>query len=176
MRTRKITKKKMLYVMTEALSDLGLKKVYTIEFQITLFIIMMTCWFRMYLHFFGEYLALLAMSIPVTKFDPYWHAVHIEYAPWRVLHDVTVVLAGTLINTFLFLVMMLTSYISVKYLKRFPAILSKIIAWYGISTMFDFVLVFAVDYAIGNDENGDMWKLYNYYLKRDDRGTVGIVL
>jgi len=71
----------------------------------------------MYLHFFGEYLALLAMSIPVTKFDPYWHYVNIEYAPWRVLHDVTVVLAGTLINTFLFVIMMLTSYISVKYLK-----------------------------------------------------------
>jgi len=31
-KTRKITRKKMLYVMTEALSDLGLKKFTTIEF------------------------------------------------------------------------------------------------------------------------------------------------
>jgi len=42
--------------------------------------------------------------------------------------------------------------------------------------MLDFIIVFGIDYAIGNDENGDMWKLYNYYLKRDGKGTVGIVL
>lgn len=115
-KTKRITKKKLVYIFTEAFSDLGLKKIWSIEFQITLFVILMTCWFRMYLHYFGEYLMVLTMLIPVTRFVPNWHRVLIEYAPWYVWQEVLVILAGCLINTLIFFLMMLTSYLSVKLL------------------------------------------------------------
>jgi hypothetical protein len=165
-----------VYIFTEAFSDLGLKKFWTVEFQITIFVAIMACWFRMFLHYFGEFLMVLTLLIPVTQFEPNWHTVFIEYAPWYVWQQVFVVLCGTLINTLIFSLMMLTSYLSEKLLKRFPAILSKIIAWFGIMTLLDPILVGIVDLCMWDLENGDMFKLYNYYNDRDGSGTVGIIL
>ena len=54
--------------------------------------------------------------------------------------------------------------------------LSKIFAWYGIVTLLDPVLVGIVDLIIEDYDNGDLFKLYNYYDKRDGVGTVGVVL
>ena len=52
--------------MTEALADLGVKKLWSLEMQLTIFIILITIWFRVYMHYFGELLSLLIMGVPVT--------------------------------------------------------------------------------------------------------------
>ena len=36
--------------------------------------------------------------------------------------------------------------------------------WYGFFTIFDFVIVTVTDFSVQN-ENGDIFKLYNYFLK-----------
>ena len=43
-------------------------------------------------------------------------------------------------------------------------------------TLFDPALVAIVDLALRDFDNGDMFKLYNFYLTREGTGTVGIVL
>ena len=74
------------------------------------------------------------------------------------------VLAGTLFNTFFFLMFMLVSWIQVKAhcCTSFPGILSKSLAWFGVGTLLDPLLIFIVDLIIGNTD-GDMYKMYNYY-------------
>lgn len=52
-RTKNVTQKKARYVFGEMIADLGLKRWKSKDFQITLFIVLMTFWMRMYLHYFG---------------------------------------------------------------------------------------------------------------------------
>jgi hypothetical protein len=72
--------------------------------------------------------------------------------------------------------MSFTSYLSVKFLWKFPAILSKIFAWYGIATILDWFLIAIVDCILWDWSDGDLFKMYYFYLKWDGSGTVGIVL
>jgi hypothetical protein len=57
--TRNVAKKKLVYLFTESLADMGLKNISSIAFQITLFVIILSFWARVYLHYFGQYMALL---------------------------------------------------------------------------------------------------------------------
>jgi hypothetical protein len=57
--TRNVAKKKLVYLFTESLADMGLKNMGSIAFQITLFVIILSFWARVYLHYFGQYIALL---------------------------------------------------------------------------------------------------------------------
>jgi hypothetical protein len=57
--TRNVAKKKMVYLFTESLADMGLKNMGSIAFQITLFVIILSFWARVYLHYFGQYIILL---------------------------------------------------------------------------------------------------------------------
>lgn len=74
-KTRNLTKKKTVYVLGETWQDLGLKKWRSKDFHIMLFIIVMTFWMRMYMHFFGQYVIIKIMQVPITKFNPSWHYV-----------------------------------------------------------------------------------------------------
>lgn len=85
------------------------------------------------------------MQIDVTKFNPNWFKIRIEYASWYVIQEFIVVIMGVLANSLFFFLMMLTSYFSVRCCRKFPPILSKIFAWYGIGTILDWVLVLIVD-------------------------------
>lgn len=55
------------------LDDLGLKKYNTMEFWATIMLLFLVTWFRVYLHYLGEWLYLQAMKIPVFEytFKPY---------------------------------------------------------------------------------------------------------
>lgn len=77
--TRNLAKKKMVYIFTEALADLGLKNWFSVQFQLTMFVIILDFWSRMYVHYFGEYLALEAIGIPISVFDPRWYTVRLHY-------------------------------------------------------------------------------------------------
>lgn len=60
-KTRNITKKKLVYIFTEALTDLGFKNINSVELQVTLFVILMVFWFRIYMHYLGQLVWLLIM-------------------------------------------------------------------------------------------------------------------
>jgi hypothetical protein len=142
--TRNVAKKKLIYLFTESLSDMGLKNMTTIAFQITLFVIILSFWVRMYIHYFGSYIALLMFGIPVSKFNPQWHRVDLHYEAWEAYHEVVVISFGVLMNTLLFGIFITVSYFVNKY-SRFPHIFYKMICWYGIATAIDFLLIFIVD-------------------------------
>ena len=47
------------------------------------------------------------------------------------------------------------------------------IAWYGLATILDFILILTIDMA-NQDGDGDMFKLYNYYMKTTNSGFIGM--
>ena len=100
--TRNIAKKKMVYIFTEALADLGLKNMNSVAFQLTAFVIILAFWSRMYMHYFGEYIALLILSIPVSVFEPRWYTVRLYYEASAAIHEMMVISFGVLFNTLLF--------------------------------------------------------------------------
>lgn len=147
----------------------------TIAFQITLFVIILSFWARLYMHYFGEYIALLIWSIPVSKFNPEWYTVELYYEAWEAYQEIFVICFGVLMNTLLFSIFLLTAYFVNKY-TQFPHIFYKMICWYGIATLIDFILIFIVDCIQQNWNRGDMFKLYYYYNKRDGNGYPGMAL
>jgi hypothetical protein len=52
--------------------------------------------------------------------------------------------------------------LSYKHIYCFPVQACKLIAWYGLATCLDFVLITVIDMA-NQDQDGDLFKLYNYY-------------
>ena len=173
--TRNVAKKKLIYLFTESLADMGLKNMNTIAFQITLFVIILSFWARMYLHYFGEYLALLMIDIPVSKFNPTWYKVTLHYEAWESWHEAIVIMLGVLLNTLFFSLFIIMSYIVNKY-TQFPHIFYKMMCWFGIATCVDFLVIFIVDCIDQEWDRGDMFKLYYYYDRRDGNGWPGLTI
>lgn len=84
-------------------------------------------------------------------------------------------MSGTLSNTLVFLFLISICHIAQKYIHCFPSKLCKIIAWYGLATCLDFLLINTIDMA-NQDVDGDMLKLYNYYERTDNSGFIGLFL
>ena len=73
-----------------------------------------------------------------------------------------VIMMGTISNTIFFAFLIGVCYFSQLYIHCFPPKFCKLIAWYGLATCLDFVLILIIDMA-NQDEDGDFFKLYNYY-------------
>jgi hypothetical protein len=87
-----------------------------------------------------------------------------------------VIAFGTLANTFIFLMLVWICHLSQKYIYCFPISFCKLIAWYGLATVFDFFLIAVIDFA-AQDWYGDLFKLYRYYSKSESSsGFVGFFL
>lgn len=114
-------------------------------------------------------------GIPVSKFNPEWYRVELHYEAWEAYQEVVITGFGVLSNTLLFSVFVTVSYFVNKY-SKFPHIFYKMICWYGIATLIDFLLIFLVDCILQKFERGDMFKLYYYYDRRDANGLPGFAI
>lgn len=115
-------------------------------------------------------------GVKITKFNPNWHNVHIEYVATSVLEEIGVVIMSVLINSFLFVLSLMTCYFSQWCFKCFPKVFCKMILWYGIATNLDFLLILFIDLVTLNFDSGDLFKLPYYYNKRDSQAWPGYVL
>lgn len=68
--------------MDEVLADLRLKKFKSIEFHLAWVYIFFLFYLRIFTHYIGQYIILNAMGVPVTRFEPHWYKIKVEYAPW----------------------------------------------------------------------------------------------
>jgi len=113
------------------------------------------------------------MNAPVISVELEWYKIYITYSYWFIGQEVAVVAFGTIGNSFVLCLMVLVCWLSQKFIYCFPVSFCKIIAWYGIATIFDFFLIAVIDFAV-QDWNGDLFKLYNYYSNGGD-GSSGFV-
>lgn len=132
-------------------------------------------WARMFVHYIGQYLILKFISAPVMGVRFKWYKIYVDYASWNVYQEMGVISAGPLSNSLLFLFFMAVQHLSNKYIFCFPVYFCKIMAWYGLLTVMDFIFVCIVD-AAWMDRSGDLWRLYNYYTKAESSGMVGMFI
>lgn len=91
-----------------------------------------------------------------------WYKIQILYTSWNMQTQLGVIIMGTLSNSLIFLFAILVCHLSQRYIYCFPPKFCKLIAWYGLATCLDFVLILIIDMA-NQDTDGDFFKLYIYY-------------
>ena len=166
--------RKMDFMLTEILADMGIKKVSR-EAAGDFLLAVAMLWLRMLIHFIGQYVLLKSMDCPVTSIVVELFRVKIEYGYWNIAQEVGVVFIGPLSCTIIFSFMIGVIKISQNKILCFPRSLSKAFAWFGFFTIFDFFLVAIIDFT-EQDPNGDLFKLYNYFEKAGSSGFIGIFL
>jgi hypothetical protein len=152
----------MQFIIFEVASDMGIKKGDFCSTLSTFLEAWAVIWVRMIIHYLGQYFYLKCADAPVDSVTFKWYKVHIEYTFWNMSTQLAVIIFGTLVNTIMFLFLILVCYLAQKYIHCFPPKFCKLIAWYGLATCLDFVLILIIDMA-NQDTDGDFFKLYNYY-------------
>jgi hypothetical protein len=176
LKTRNLTWKKVKYIWDEQMNDIRWSKRASVEFQLAVFYICFLFFLRMFTHYIGQYFVCTAMNVPVTQFDTHWYKIYITYASFKFMHEFFVVLAGVAMNTFLFL-----SLIAIKFAMKntfgcFPRVYYKVLSWVGVFIVLDPILVLLIDLASGSWQQGDWFKFYTYFMKKEGNGIVGIYI
>ena len=167
--------RKVQFIVNEIINDLGIQKGTFGSWFTTFALSFLVFEIRMVVHYLGQFVFLKLINCPVTELEFRWYQVKLVYSYWDMIQQIGVVCMGTLSNTFLFLFMATVCHFSQKYIMCFPPKLCKFIAWYGLGTMLDFFLIAVIDFA-NQDEDGDLFKLYNYYARVQNSGFIGLFI
>lgn len=71
---------------------------------------------------------------------------------------------------------MLISVLIQRWWKKGPRIIYKFFSSFGISTILDFLLIGFVDFCYKNFTYGEMFKLFNFYVKYAENYFLGIFI
>lgn len=172
---RETALRRIQFILNEIVVDMGIAKGTYWQRVGTLTLAVFVLELRMIMHYLGQWLLLKIVDAPVTGMEFKWYEIRMEYAYWTMSQQLLVVLAGPLTNTIIFTFMIAVCHLSQKWIHCFPVSLCKFIAWYGLATCLDFFLIAVVDMANQNDD-GDLFKLYNYYERSENSGFIGFFL
>ena len=143
---------------------MGFQKGTMFEWILTMAVAFTILWVRMVIHYVGQYVYLKVVDAPVTRVEFRWYKIKLIYSFHTMYQQLGVLITGTLANTLIFMFLMLVCHLSNKYIYCFPVKFCKLIAWYGLATTMDFLLITVIDMA-NQDQDSDLLKLYNYYEK-----------
>ena len=101
----------------------------------------------MLVHYLGQYLVLKVLDAPVTAILFKWYKVKLTYSYWNMWQELAVIMCGTLLNTALFLFLVVVCHVSYRHIYCFPVKACKFIAWYGLATCLDFAFITVIDMA-----------------------------
>ncbi|ETW09206.1 hypothetical protein, variant [Aphanomyces invadans] len=141
------TARKLRYLKQELFADMGLNKAGTLQFWLMVIFLCMALWLRLYVHYLGQWLYLRAVNVPVFAFSPQLVTVVLKYT-WNTVPtstEIGVIAVGVVFNVLTFLGLMGIASASQRFLGEFPDIGSRFIACFGLGTVLDPVLVFAID-------------------------------
>eukprot|EP01029_Cantina_marsupialis_P014513 TRINITY_DN3196_c0_g1_i2.p1 TRINITY_DN3196_c0_g1~~TRINITY_DN3196_c0_g1_i2.p1 ORF type:complete len:225 (+),score=38.92 TRINITY_DN3196_c0_g1_i2:158-832(+) len=144
--------RKLKFMKTELLADLGLSRITSGEFWVTLIMIFAALWMRIYTHYISQYIFLRAIGIPIYKFlmQAYSCAVMYNHRVYAVTVDIGAVIAGPAGNVLFFAMLCTIAYFYRRILKSIPTMMSRVLAAWGIAIVLDPLLIIAVDLISGN--------------------------
>lgn len=94
--------KKIRYLFKELLLDLGIGRFEFWPSVLSFFVMLISLWSRMYIHYLFQYILLKAFDVPVEAVTVKLYTVEIEYGFWNVYQEVIAVSAGVLGTTISF--------------------------------------------------------------------------
>lgn len=173
---RNLTSKKLKYLTDEIFLDLRWRQRRTIQFQTTIMFIAFLFFFRMFIHYMGQFIVLKIMGVPITKFQPEWYGITLEYAHWEFWQEIVVVLTGLLANLIVFIFSALVARLSKAWCNCFPKLFHIVICWVGIFALLDPFIVLFFDIVTLNWDNGDYFKFANHFFDIYGTYTIGAYL
>ncbi|XP_076802649.1 uncharacterized protein LOC143446753 isoform X2 [Clavelina lepadiformis] len=170
------------YVSRMFISEMGFSQWTTHEFWVTILLLMLLWFVRMYVHYCGQWLLLQALSLPVSSFVFFPYTVNLNYQSDLLStgEQVGVVVLGPISNIIIQILLVLVSWISQMMFGSFPLLFSKFIMAYSLWTVFNPIAILIVDSALGRYANsaaqpiGDAFKLYWHFLSTEGSGVIGI--
>jgi hypothetical protein len=108
--------KKLEYVGRQLFAEIGFSQLRSREFWLTIFMLALCFWARLYTHYFGQWVFLQAIKIPVSDFKFGAVTVDLNYQATLMLtqEEVGVVCFGPIFVNATFLLLILTSWLSIK--------------------------------------------------------------
>ena len=189
--------RKVRFMSEELFADLAFPSFTNVQFWIQLAVLLLAMYFRIYIHYLGQWLLLRALRVPVYQFAPTGYNVLLKYVPGVLPfeYEMGVVIMGPLTNAFALGLFIFAAWLCLLLVRHIPEMYSRFVAFYGLATCLDPFLIFVVDAIAGfffcserascrGDisatscvcHEGDAWKLYNRFLADEGSGVAGVIL
>ena len=112
---------KLEYVTRQFYAELGFNQMRTREFWLTMFTLILCFWIRLYTHYFGQWLFLQAIRVPVSQFIFAAITVDLNYQATLLLaeEEVGVVCFGPIAVMIIFALLILAAWISKSIMVSF---------------------------------------------------------
>ncbi|XP_078490654.1 uncharacterized protein LOC100184102 [Ciona intestinalis] len=170
------------YVSRMFISEMGFSLWRTKDFWITILLLVLLWFARLYIHYCGQWLFLQALRLPVNTFIFFPYTVNLNYQAdlLTTAEEVGEVVLGPISNIIVQVLLVLFSWVSQKALGSFPLIFSKLILAFSLWVVLDPIMILIVDAALGRYINsasqpiGDAFKLYWHFLRVEGSGVIGI--
>lgn len=159
-------------------------------------IFLMAFWWRMYLHYIGQWLLLKSvMRVAVYGFRPRLYTIEFKFSPssTTALGEVAVVAFGPTAVLLIYCTLATVARLWQQYASDVPEVASHFLAAFGLAAFFDPILIFAVDalarnyscdtrpgcrddYTKGSCHcfEGDAFKLWRRMKDEENGGIVGV--
>lgn len=189
--------RKVRFMTEELVADLAFPSLGNVQFWIQLTLLLLALYFRIYIHYLGQWLLLRALRVPVYTFSPTGYNILLKYVPGVLPFEfeLGVVVMGPISNAIALGMFIFAAWLCLLLVRHIPEMYSRFVAFYGVATCLDPLLIFLVDAAAGfyfcqeqtacaNDisstacvcHEGDAWKLYNRFLADEGSGVAGVIL
>jgi hypothetical protein len=180
LKSQQASRRKLEYLVTEAAADLSASGLKHAELWVSVILLVLMAWSSRFTHYFGQWCYLQACSITVNQFAPVWLTFKLRYATDSGIgFRVGLILVGTLFSVCLFVILCGLSVLSIRKFGRFPNIIFRSLAYFGIMILLDwlFTLIESVMWGYLADEwAGDSFILYSFFDETEEVGAVGVIL
>lgn len=182
--TRSTARVKLQYVSRQLLAELGLAQIRSGEFWFSVLALMLMFWLRIYTHYFGQWVFLQGLKVPITDFTFEPISVSLNYQASALLarEEIGIVCLGPIFLIGVMVILCLLSYASQRLLGSFSSLASRFVCAWGMLTIVDPMLIALVDVAMQRWKNqtsgvvGDAFKLYWHFFRTDGSGLPGVFL
>ncbi|KAK6182267.1 hypothetical protein SNE40_009987 [Patella caerulea] len=177
-------REKLNYIARQFLAEIGLSQWRSREFWGMLLLFLIIFFIRMFAHYFGQWLFLNAIEIPINKFDFYPYTVDLNYQPTllRAREEIGVVILGPMLNILIFTLLVVFAWISPKIFGLFPDLFSKFVLSFGLMTFLNPLLILIVDCSLLRYQDqstkpiADFAKLWWHFDRSQGSGLAGLFI
>ena len=189
--------RKLRYMASELVDDLRLPNISSVEFWMQAVLLFITLYFRMFIHYTGQWMLLRALRVPVYAFRATGYNVLLKYVPGVLPfeYEMAVVIAGPLSVVLAMAMCVALCQLLMRLFRHIPESFSRFVAFLGAAAIADPLLVFLVDLIAGfhncteysrcagdiaastcTCHEGDAWKLPNRFDQDEGSPLAGIIL
>ncbi len=133
---------------------------------------------RVLVHYVGQWIVIKALNVSVYTFNYKFYTIDLTYNTDILppLYEAGIIAAGPISCAVLFGVLLSALILCRLLVGWYPIWISYMMLTYGAATLADMFIVAIIDVVTGNTNNGDAFKLYQYYNGEEGNGLTGLFL